>query len=98
MDFVHSKKPDVLFLMETMVNKNKLQPIKIRLGFSGMFVVDSLGLSNDLALLWNNDGSEVDIISYSKNHIDAIVRIVDGEAKWRFTGFYGVPDRRRRES
>lgn len=45
------KKTDVIFLMETMVGNNKLQPIKHKLGFTSLFVVNSVGLSGGLALL-----------------------------------------------
>lgn len=36
-DLVHSKKPDVVFLIETLVGLNKMQPIKTKLGFKGLF-------------------------------------------------------------
>lgn len=31
------------------------------------------------------------IKSYSKNHIDALVKESRVDREWRFTGFYGVP-------
>ena len=42
-----------------------------------------------LALFWKRDFN-VDIQSFSVNHIDAIINHGVDDA-WRFTGFYGVP-------
>lgn len=38
----------------------------------------------------------MEVKSYSKNHIDAEVCLNGGDVRWRFTGFYGVPERSRR--
>lgn len=53
--------------------------------------VDSVGRSDGLALLWN-DEIGVDVQSCSKHHIDVFVVGPKG-VSWRFTGFYGNPDR-----
>lgn len=53
-DLVHSKRLEVLFLIETFINSNKFQPIKIKLSFTRLFVVESIGHSRGLALLWKN--------------------------------------------
>lgn len=94
-DLVHSKKPNLVFLIETLMGNNKLQPIKNKLGYDSMFVVENVGRSGGLALLWKNE-SEVDIRGFSKHHIDAEIRLDADDNKWRFTGFYGVPERQRR--
>ncbi|KAK2665571.1 hypothetical protein Ddye_004145 [Dipteronia dyeriana] len=55
----------------------------------GKRVVDSVGKSGGLCLMWDNS-IIVDLLSYSPGHID--VRIQDeGNRVWRFTGFYGNP-------
>lgn len=82
--------------METFIDSNKFQPIKIKLGLTGLFVVDNIGHSGGLALLWK-DGTNIDITSYSKNHIDANVRLTGSDKLWRFTGYYGFPDRAQRK-
>lgn len=99
MDLVHSRKPNLIFLMETMVNKNRMESIRTKLGFKGCFVVDNVGHSGGLALLWG-EGVEVDITGFSKHHVDSSVRWEGaGDIRWRLTGFYGCPERsRRRES
>lgn len=99
MDLVHSRKLDVIFLMETLCNKSKLDLVKNQLGFSGLFVVNCLGQSGGLALLWKNT-IELDIKGYSRNHIDSeVCTDGGGGGKWRFTGYYGFSERHiRREA
>lgn len=94
-DLIHTKKPDVVFLIETMVRANKLEPIKAKLGFEGMFAVDSRGQSGGLVCLWRRSPL-VTILSYSDRHIDMRITEDDNSAGWRLTGFYGVPDRSKR--
>ncbi|KAL0408316.1 UNVERIFIED_CONTAM: hypothetical protein Sradi_1766000 [Sesamum radiatum] len=53
--------------------------------------VDAIGKSGGLALLWHKQ-VHVDLLSFSKGHIDARVKLTDEESYWRFTGFYGAPD------
>lgn len=94
-DLVHSKKPEIIFIIETLVGNSKLQPIKNKLGFEGLFVVDNVGRSGGLALFWK-EGTEVNIRGYSRYLIDAEVRLEGGKDIWRFTGYYGCPERSRR--
>lgn len=97
-DLIHAKKPSVLFLMETLIDARRMEVIRVKLGFSGMFVVDNIGHSGVLAMLWKED-FDLQITSYSRNHIDTTVSVDAGRPKWRYTGFYGMPGRnRRRES
>ncbi|KAL9681535.1 hypothetical protein QQ045_013320 [Rhodiola kirilowii] len=62
--------------------------MKWKLGFQNCFVVGREGLSGGMALLWNNE-AELEIVSYSKSHVDAIFQ---GSDKFRFTLFYGEPE------
>ena len=47
---VKEKKSEVVFLMETKLNNKKLEPIRVKLGFSNVFGVDSVRKSGGLAL------------------------------------------------
>ncbi|XP_019166942.1 PREDICTED: uncharacterized protein LOC109162712 [Ipomoea nil] len=94
-DLIHLKKPDIVILIETLVGQRKLEPIKRRIGFDGLLVVESRGHSGGLACLWRVSPL-VEIKSYSDRHIDVFVVEGDGKTKWRVTGFYGEPDRGRR--
>ena len=48
-----------------------------------------------LALLWDRD-ADLEIMSYSLNHIDAIINDTVNNYKWRLTSFYGHPETHRR--
>ena len=58
------EKPDILFLMETKCRKEKLESIRVRLGFFGMFVVEPVGRSGGLVLFWK-DVHELKIQNYT---------------------------------
>lgn len=88
-DLVCSKKPCFIFLIETLCSKNKLESIKVKLGFDGLFVVDRVGRSGGIALLWNAS-CVVNLLSYVTNYIDTEVELAD-QRRWRITGFYGYP-------
>ncbi|XP_060963958.1 uncharacterized protein LOC115723947 [Cannabis sativa] len=90
-DLVSQKKPNLLFLCETLCNKSSLESLRAQLGFEGCFVVEARGHSGGLALLWK-EASEVVIQGFSFHHIDATVQMV-GLPPWRFTGIYGEPKR-----
>ncbi|KAL0289661.1 UNVERIFIED_CONTAM: hypothetical protein Sangu_2608000 [Sesamum angustifolium] len=80
----------MVFLAETKCNSRKLELIKGTLNMFGLSV-DAIGRSGGLALLWNKQ-VHVDLLSFSKSHIDARVKLTDEESYWRFTGFYGAAD------
>lgn len=69
---VKDKKLDFLFLMETKSFKNKIEWIRMKLGFMGLFAVDPVGRSGGLALLWQ-DGFGGNIQNFSRRHINAWV-------------------------
>jgi exonuclease III len=95
---VKEKRPSLVFLMETKLQAKRLEYIRVRMGFDSAFVVDSVGRSGGLVLLWKGD-IFVEIQNYSRRHINAIVRICENGPQWKFTGFYGHPDAtKRRES
>jgi len=93
-DLVSCKKPDFLFLMETKVARTHAERLRVKLGFEGLFYVNSVGLSGGLALFWRRNCT-ARLISFSKNHIDVEVTVVDS-ACWRMTCYYGYPERGRR--
>ncbi|XP_019186577.1 PREDICTED: uncharacterized protein LOC109181280 [Ipomoea nil] len=88
-DIVHSKRSLLLFLMETKLVTHKLEDIKSKLGFHGMFSVDAVGQKGGPVLFWKGD-IDLNISSFSSNHIDSSQQV------WRFSGFYGYPNRQNR--
>jgi exonuclease III len=69
---VKEKRPNMVFLMETMLHTARLEMLKFKLGFDCVFVVDSKGKSGGLALIWYED-FHVTIQNFSRHHINAIV-------------------------
>ncbi|KAK3211754.1 hypothetical protein Dsin_016460 [Dipteronia sinensis] len=67
-----------------------LEYLRVKLGFTGKLVVNSVGRSGGLCLFWSTNVI-VDLLSFSPAHIDVSIRH-DNILKWRFTGFYGHPD------
>ena len=88
-------KPDIVFLMETKSKVNRMEKIKNRIGFANGLIVPSRGRSGGLALFWNR-GINLEIKSYSGNHIDAFVWETNNSSTWRITGFYGHPETHKR--
>ena len=92
---VREKKPSFLFLMETLSKHKRLEPIRIKLGFVGLFVVDPVGRCKGLALLWK-EVEELEIQNYSRRHINAIVKLEEDTHPWKLIGFYGHPNTAKR--
>lgn len=86
--------PDIIFISESKMTSSKCNRWRYQLGFNGQFVVDAEGKSGGLILLWK-DTIEVLVSSFSRGHIDCLI-CWEGR-QWRFTGFYGHPDRNLRK-
>ncbi|XP_074346246.1 uncharacterized protein LOC141685021 [Apium graveolens] len=95
-DLLKDRKPDILFLSETIYAANKIEDIRIRFGFVQCFSVDRVGRSGGLAIMWKNHVN-CQIFGYSRNHID--VHMLDNNmVTWRLTYFYGYPERSKRRN
>lgn len=88
---VKEKKPNFVFLIETICKQKQMEKIRSQLGFEGLFVVEPVGRSGGLALLWKRQNF-LEIFNYSRHHINAIIRDEDGSSGWKFTGFIGNPN------
>ncbi|KAL5744090.1 hypothetical protein ACOSQ2_027206 [Xanthoceras sorbifolium] len=87
---VRDYNPNFVFLSETLLSHNRMELIRVHLGFSGKLVVDNVGRSGGISLFWSDD-VVVNLISFSKWHVD--VRVVgENNLSWRFTGIYGNPN------
>jgi len=71
-------------------SKKLMEWIRVKLGFAGCFVVDPVGRSGGLALLWREVGA-LEIYNFSLRHINATIMDVSGQPLWKLTGFYGHP-------
>jgi exonuclease III len=70
---VKEQRPNIIFLMETKCRKSKMEGIRVKLGFEGLFVVEPIGQSGGLALLWK-EAHELEIQNYTRRHINARVK------------------------
>ena len=81
--------------METKSKVKRMEKIKNRIGFANGLIVPSRGRSGGVALFWTQEVN-LDINSYSGNHIDTIVRETEGNFQWRITSVYGHPKTHRK--
>lgn len=68
-----------------------MERIRSQLGFHNLFVVESIGKSGGLALLWGED-ENVEIQNFSQNHINVVVKTSSNDIAWKLMGFYGQLD------
>jgi hypothetical protein len=61
---VKEKRPKFLFLIKTKMRQFKLQNLRIKMGFEGMFATDPVGKRGGLDLFWT-DFREVSISNFS---------------------------------
>lgn len=89
-EVVGQEKPVFIFLCETLARKDKMEWVRVQLGFEGLFAVDPIGRIAGIALLWK-ERDQTKLISFSQNHIDVEV-MIEGMNKWSLLGVYGEPN------
>ena len=57
----------------------------------GCFTVEGVGRGGGLALLWMTKAN-IEVLSFSKYHINVKMEDENEGYAWRFTGFYGDPN------
>ena len=72
-----------------------MERIKNIIRMANGLIIPYIGQSGGLALLWARE-VDLEIKSFSKNHIDATITEHSNNFKWRLTGFYGHPETHRR--
>ncbi|XP_059429046.1 uncharacterized protein LOC132162844 [Corylus avellana] len=92
---VKEKRPTLLFLMETKSIKHKLEGVRTKLGFEGLFAVDPIGRSGGVALFWKEAGC-LEIQNFTRRHINAVVHSPGCDNYWTLTCFYGHPESAKR--
>ena len=85
-----------MFLMETLIEVDKVEVIKKLIRYEGCHVVDNEGHSGSLIMFWKTK-RWARVISSLRNHIALAIEIGVG-GLWRLIGYYGYPEiNRRRE-
>ncbi|KAK3206743.1 hypothetical protein Dsin_020789 [Dipteronia sinensis] len=87
-------KPELMFLMETKCDNVKMEKWRVQLGYSSKLAVNNIGRSGGLCIFWD-EIIDVTLLTFSQEHIDVTIKEKDRQ-HWRFTGFYGYPDRSQR--
>jgi exonuclease III len=93
---VKEKGPSMVFLMETKICNKDMDFLRIKLKFDYIFVVNSVGRSGGLIILWKDD-IKIDIQNYSRRHINAIISRGRDGTEWKFFGIYGNPETAKRK-
>ena len=89
---MNKEEPDIVFLMETKVDKKEwIDKVKERCNLKHGVFVPSNGNGSGLAL-FQKDGVTLDVQSYAYDHIDAWIDGGLGIGWWHLTGFYGNPE------
>lgn len=84
--------PQLVFLMETRLKKDEILKLKRIFKFKFDVTVKCSGIGRERAgglCLWWSDDSDINIRSFSQNHI--VGSFIKDEA-WFFAGIYGYPD------
>ncbi|KAG6663838.1 hypothetical protein CIPAW_02G050900 [Carya illinoinensis] len=76
--------------METKPSYTKANRIDKRFSFQGCVVVDAIGRSGGLMLMWKEE-SLLELINYSQHHINVRVSDEPGNNRWLLSCFYGQP-------
>ena len=76
-DLARRFKPTIFCVLETQLNKVRVEGLARRLGYDKSFAVSSSGRSGGLGMFWNNN-IKVEILPYSQYHLDTI--ITEGDA------------------
>lgn len=84
----------MVFLIETKAKTQRIERIKNKTGLANGLIVPCVG-KKGLALLWAKE-IDLEIKSYSQNHIDAIINDTEKSFKWRLASFYGHSKTHRR--
>ncbi|XP_073049453.1 uncharacterized protein [Primulina eburnea] len=93
-ELVRAHRPAVIFLYETLAHSQKIEEVRISLGFDAAFSVDREGRNGGIAIL-SKVSNHCTIKGYSGNHID--LKITEhGQEEWSLTGYYRFPEQSRR--
>lgn len=93
-DLLRHYRPDVIFLAETKGTSHNIEKLKRSWNLNGVSV-DRIGLSGGLALLWRKE-VQLTLLSFSKYHMDSLVKMEDSGPEIRVTGIYGESDAQKR--
>ncbi|KAA3482263.1 reverse transcriptase [Gossypium australe] len=77
-------------LTETKIDKKRMEKVRRKCGFMNGLEIEAEGSRGGLCLAWKED-IILTLRSFSRNHIDVMIKEDNAKEEWRFTGFYGSP-------
>lgn len=72
-ELVKARKPDMVFLFETLAVASRVEEIRVKLNFQSCFNVSCVGRSGGVCVFWRVS-TLCDIVNYSNNHISLFVK------------------------
>lgn len=90
MDLIHGHHLDILFVCEPRIGGQKALSMVQSLGFTSFEIIDPIGFSGGLWLLWNENKVSVEILGTTDQAITACVSW-PGQPPWMFTAVYAKP-------
>jgi exonuclease III len=85
-----NNKPEVIVIIETRVNPNKLSKTFNLLGFDDMSYSDYRGYAGGIVVVWKKDEVKVNVEVIDFQFIHILVSFNDGP-NWYFTAVYASP-------
>lgn len=82
---------DLVFLQETKVRASFITFRMRNFGFQNRLVVDCVGNSGCLVILWENE-VDFEVINFSTHHVHHVIKMVNEnnqQVSWLMTGVYG---------
>ncbi|KAA3468559.1 reverse transcriptase [Gossypium australe] len=76
--------------METKLDQKRMEKVRKSCGLLNGFDVEAEGTRGGLCLAWKED-IDVTLRSFSKWHMDVLIKEDGNQEEWRFTGLYGSP-------
>ncbi|CAN0899756.1 hypothetical protein LINGRAHAP2_LOCUS20455 [Linum grandiflorum] len=95
-ELIETHRPDVVILLETLVNKCRMEEIRAEVKFGGCFAVDDVGHSGGVCLLWK-EVDDARVCAFGRTFITTEVKGVAG-GSFILTGYYGYPHRDQRRA
>ncbi|GJW55051.1 reverse transcriptase [Tanacetum coccineum] len=86
--------PTIMFLMESRMHDSEVAGLKFSFPQYNLLVVNPVGRAGGLLLFWKKE-CDLSVASFSKNHIDFVVKEDSGIA-WRCMGIYGWPQQQQK--
>ncbi|KAJ7946651.1 reverse transcriptase [Quillaja saponaria] len=91
MELVRSHDLTIFVVTETRIQGEAAKRVISSLPFAGRSIVDPIGFSGELWMLWKLNAFILDIIKKDEQEIQAMVKVRHSNFSWLFSGIYASP-------